>query len=47
MKRLIALISSEGKSKDQFVKETWDAFQNYERVKSKVEKDLKEKSKIK
>ena len=43
MKRLVCLISTEGKSKDQIVKETWGAFQNYERVKSQVEKDLKEK----
>lgn len=43
MKRLVCLISTEGKPKDQIVKETWNAFQNYERVKAKVEKDLKKK----
>jgi hypothetical protein len=47
MKRLVCLISTEGKSKDQIVKETWGAFQNYERVKVNVEKKVKKELKQK
>lgn len=43
MKRLISLISTKGKTAEQITKETWEAYQNYERVKAKVEKDLKKK----
>jgi len=32
MKKLISLISTEGKSKKQIVKETWAAFQKYSKV---------------
>ena len=37
------LISTEGKKTEQISKEAWEAFQKYERVKAKVEKDLKKK----
>lgn len=35
MKKLIALISSAGKSAEQLKKEVWEAFQKYERTKTK------------
>ena len=43
MKRLVFLISTEGKTTKKISAEAWTAFQKYERVKTKVEKDLKEK----
>jgi len=43
MKKLMFLISTEGKTTEQISKESWEAYQNYQRVKTKVEKDLKEK----
>lgn len=51
MKRLISLISSEEKTREQIVKETWDAFQKYKQVeaeelkKADNEKELKDTNK--
>ncbi len=41
MKKLIALISTQGKSKEQIVKETVGAFQKYRSVEEKVRSTAK------
>lgn len=40
MKKLMFLISTEGKTTEQISKESWEAYQNYQRVKAKVEKEV-------
>jgi len=40
MKRLISLISTEGKNAEQISKEAWRTYQNYEKVKSKIKSDI-------
>jgi len=40
MKRLITLISSEGKSPQQLAKETWAAYQKYLKAEKKAKKSL-------
>lgn len=47
MKKLFALISTEGKTREQIVKETWEAFQKYKKVSEKIEKDMVTKDKNK
>ena len=39
MKKLISLIPTEGKTREQIVKETWKAYEKYRDVDKKVEKD--------
>ena len=39
-KRLIALISPEGKTKEQLTDELWQALEKYKEVEKKVEEDL-------
>lgn len=36
MKKLFALINTEGKSKEQIVNETWEAYQNYSQAEKKI-----------
>jgi hypothetical protein len=38
MKKLIFLISTEGKTRELIVKETWEAFQKYNKVESGLRK---------
>lgn len=38
MKRLVSLISTEGKSREQMVKDTWAAFQKYNKVEAEQTK---------
>jgi hypothetical protein len=39
MKKLMFLISTEGKTTEQISKESWEAYQKYQRVSKKVEED--------
>lgn len=36
MKRLICLISGQGKTKEQLAREVWEAFQKYQEVSARV-----------
>ena len=47
MKRLVSLISTEGKSREQIVKETWYAFQKYNQVETEQSKLAGEKEDLK
>jgi hypothetical protein len=42
MKKLMFLISTEGKSQEQISKEVWQAYQKYLKVERKVESDHSE-----
>lgn len=43
MKRLVCLISTEGKTPKQISNETMKAFEKYQKVEKKVKKELKQK----
>jgi hypothetical protein len=47
MKRLISLISTEGKSMEQIAKESWEAFQTYQTVSEEVKQEMSQEKAMK
>lgn len=46
MKKLVALISTKGKTSRQATKEVWDAFQKFNKVRKQVEETTREQESV-